>query len=114
MISSANTDDHRTERRVTVDLLLNKYVGGRPHLARASNLSRHGLLVHRLFEPLSEERAIGLQFQLPHCDRVITCAGRVVHSHPWLDAQGIELTDVAPQHQALIDDYLARQTPAAT
>ncbi|MBK6848982.1 MAG: PilZ domain-containing protein [Proteobacteria bacterium] len=113
MLSKASNDhrannDHRTAGRVAVDLLLNKYMGGRPHLARASNLSRRGLLVHRLFEPRSDERAIGLQFQLPSCDRVITCAGRIVHSHPWIEADGIELTDVAPQHQRLIDAFLER------
>lgn len=102
------SDDHRRAQRVTVDLLLNKYLGGRPHLARASNLSRRGLLVHRLFEPQSDERAIGLQFQLPNCERVISCAGRIVYSHPWLAADGIELTEIAPQHQQLIDEFLER------
>ena len=39
--------DLRQDVRVSIDILLNKYVKGRPYLCRATNLSRHGLLVHR-------------------------------------------------------------------
>ena len=99
-------DDQRIDFRVPVDMLLNKYIKGRPFLARASNISRRGLLLHRLFEPVNAEDAIGLQFQLPGSDRVITCAGRVIYEHRWLPAHGVELTHIAPEHQKLLDDYV--------
>jgi len=101
--------DQRTDFRVEIDILLNKYVEGRPHLARASNISRRGLLLHRLFEPRNKQDAVGLQFQLPGTHKVITCAGRVVYTHPWLEAQGVEFTHIEPEHQRLIDDYLIGQ-----
>ncbi len=101
-----SSDDQRVDFRVPVDILLNKYIKGRPFLARASNLSRHGILIHRLFEPENEERSVGLQFQLPGTDRVITCAGRVIYEHRWLPASGIALTHIAPEHQQLLDNYV--------
>lgn len=101
-----NSADQRTGDRVRVDFLLNKYVKGRPYVCRASNLSAGGLLVHRIHEPASEEREIGLQFQLPGDERIITCAGRIVHEHDWLDAAGVRFTSVHPEHQQIIDAYL--------
>jgi len=99
--------EHRTGHRVSVDILLNKYVKGRPYLCRATNVSRGGLLVHRIREPQNEETYVGLQFQLPGDDRVITCAGQIVHEHEWVDATGIRFTAVAPEHQAILDQYLS-------
>ena len=105
---------HRTSRerrhvgdRVPVDIILNKYVGGRPYLCRASNIGPGGLLVHRVREPASQETRVGLQFQLPGDDRVITCAGQIVHEHNWIDASGIRITSISAEHQALLDSFVA-------
>lgn len=98
--------EHRADYRVSIDMLLNKYVNGRPHVVRATDISRTGLRVHRLFEPSMDQQSVGLQFQLPDSDRVITCAGRVIHLEDER-AQGIEFTNVAEEHQQLIDDYIA-------
>jgi hypothetical protein len=106
-----NPDEQRVDFRVPVDILLNKYIKGRPYVARASNLSRHGLLVHRLFEPDNEEQTVGLQFQLPGTERVITCAGRVIYEHRWLPANGVEFTKIAPEHQKLLDSYILDNLP---
>ncbi len=64
------------------------------------------LLVHRVFEPTSSPTNIGLQFQLPDTDRVITCAGRIVHADPSNDAHGVAFTHVDPEHQRMIDDFV--------
>jgi c-di-GMP-binding flagellar brake protein YcgR len=101
--------EHRIGHRVSVDILLNKYVKGRPYLCRATNVSRHGLLVHRIREPENDESYVGLQFQLPGDDRVITCAGQIVHEHNWVDACGVRFTAVAPEHQDIIDSFLESQ-----
>jgi hypothetical protein len=108
-MASGRNADKRTDRRIAVDLLLNKYLRGRPYLCRASDISRNGLLVHRIHEPESEETVVGLQFQLPSSERIITCVGHVVHDHRWLPAQGIQFTSIAPEHQDLIDDYLSQE-----
>ena len=91
-----------------VDIILNKYVRGRPYLCRATNLSAGGLLVHRVREPASDETRVGLQFQLPGMDRVITCGGEVVHEHDWVDACGVRFTNMSQEHQQLLQDYLRR------
>jgi hypothetical protein len=96
----------RRSGRVPVDIILNKYIKGRPYLCRASNLSAGGLLVHRVREPKSEETRVGLQFQLPGDERVITCAGEIVYEHDWVDASGIRFTSVSPEHQALIEAFV--------
>ncbi len=106
---SLTTRELRVEPRVSVDLLLNKYIKGRPYLCRATNLSRRGILVHRVLEPRSEETNVGLQFQLPDDDRVITCAGEIVYEHEWLPATGVLITAIDPQHQKLIDDFITRR-----
>jgi hypothetical protein len=94
--------------RLPLDIILNKYIGGRPYLCRASNLSRGGLLVHRVREPNNSETRVGLQFQLPGDNRVITCAGEIVHEHGWVNASGIRFTSISTEHRALIDSYLER------
>lgn len=101
--------EQRFESRVSIDIILNKYIKGRPYLCRASNLSRRGIFVHRVNEPQHLGKNVGLQFQVPGDERVITCAGEVVHEHDWVDADGILFTSIAPEHQKIIDDYITNQ-----
>lgn len=104
------SNDTRIGSRLSVDLLLNKYLNGRPYLCRASNISRNGLLVHRIMEPESDDLVMGLQFQLPDTDRIITCVGRVIYEHEWIPAQGIQITSISPEHQGLLDQYIHGQS----
>jgi hypothetical protein len=106
-------EEQRFDARVSLDIILNKYIKGRPYLCRATNISRKGLLVHRVHEPHSPETSVGLQFQLPGSERVITCAGQVVFEHRWLSASGIWITSIEPEHQQLIDAYVLGQLGAA-
>jgi hypothetical protein len=101
--------EKRNNLRVCVDIILNKYIKGRPYLCKATNLSRSGFLLHRIHEPFSTERHVGIQFQLPNDERVITCAGKIVHQHSWQKSHGIQFTSVAPEHQRIIDDFLMQQ-----
>ncbi|MCB9557649.1 MAG: PilZ domain-containing protein [Deltaproteobacteria bacterium] len=102
-------DDQRLDFRVDVDFLLNKYIDGKPYLCRATNISRCGLRVERVFEPKHGEEAIGLQFQLPGTDRIITCSGRIAHQAATDHADGITLEAVAPEHQEMIDDFILKR-----
>lgn len=98
--------DRRSDLRVPVDILLNKYLKGRPYLCRASNLSEDGVMVHGVTEPQSTEVHVGLQFQLPGTERVITCSGQVVHEHGWSTAYGIRFTHISPQNRDYIQRYV--------
>jgi hypothetical protein len=101
--------DHRLELRAPVDILLNKYIDGIPHVCRATNLSRGGMLVHKLLEPEKNATEVGLQFQLPGEDRIITAAGRVVYQHKWLRASGVRFTNLAVEHRELIERFILSQ-----
>ena len=102
-MSSQNQKER--SKRINIDMLLNKYIQGRPYICRASNLSRSGLLLHTVREPNNNETWIGLQFQLPGDDRVITCAGQIVHNRD--GASGVQFTSVSQEHQEAIDAFVA-------
>ena len=104
-----SNDDKRLDSRVPIDILLNKYIKGRPYLCRASNLSRRGMLVHRVHEPRSNELTVGLQFRLPGEERVITLAGQIAFQDPATSVDGIQFTNVAPEHQQYIEQYIMQQ-----
>ena len=99
------TQERRAAPRVSVDLILNKYVRGFPHLTRASNISRDGLLLHPMSGPkASGARDVILQFQLPGQERVIACGAKVVRSQTRESAA--LFTKIAPEYQRMIDDYV--------
>ena len=100
------TLDHRLDLRVPIDMLLNKYIAGMPHVCRASNISRGGMLVHKLLEPESRTDLVGLQFQLPGQDRIITAAGRIVYQHQWVRATGVRFTNLSEEHRELVERYI--------
>jgi hypothetical protein len=101
--------EKRRTARVPVDMLLNKFIKGRPYICRASNISHKGLLVHRVHEPFSGECQVGLQFMLPGTDRIITCAGKILYEHGWVSANGIRFTSVSAEHQKWIDEFIESQ-----
>jgi hypothetical protein len=98
-------NDKRVDQRITLDILLNKYIQGRPYICRASNLSRRGILIHQVHEPRSQETHVGLQFQLPGVERVITCAGQVIYTNGE-QGSGIQFTCIDPEHQQLIENFI--------
>jgi hypothetical protein len=104
------TTDHRFDCRASIDMLLNKFVAGMPHACRATNISRGGLLVCKLLEPERQGvELVGLQFQLPGQDEIITASGQVIYSHPWIRASGIRFISLADDHRKLIDRYILEQ-----
>ena len=60
----------RVNRRIPVDLYVNKMINGVPFLARTRDLSREGVFVHRLLEPVAPNGAhIAVEFALPGTGR---------------------------------------------
>ena len=100
------TMDHRLDFRAPIDMLLNKYIEGLPRVCRATNISRSGMLIHKLLEPEVAQSIVGLQFQLPGQDRIITAAGKVVYEHPWVRAVGVRFTNLSDDHRSLIERYV--------
>ena len=105
-MKTINLEERRKANRVPVDMLLNKYLKGRPYLCRATDLSTDGLLIKGILEPQSSDVHVGLQFQLPGSDMVITCAGQVVREQGWQTTYGIHFRSLTPENRALIQRYV--------
>ena len=109
--------DKRKNARVSLDIYLNKYMGGVPYMARAADISQEGVSLARLLEPEKDARRVGLQFQLPGSEEVIYAEGEVVRE--WVEASprehersGVRFTLLTQRHRQLIDDYVTRNTQA--
>ncbi len=111
--------EKRKAKRVPLDIYLNKYMGGVPYMAHASDISQEGLSVSRLIEPQHNGKRVGLQFQLPGSDEVIYAEGEVVREWAELsaprrqpEASGVRFTLLTERHRKLIDAYVERQDRA--
>ncbi len=107
--------EKRKNTRVPLDIYLNKYMGGVPYMARASDISPEGVSLARLIEPEHDSRRVGLQFQLPGSEEVIYAEGEVVRE--WVEASpsrnersGVRFTLLTARHRRMIDDYVTRNT----
>ena len=75
----------RQNRRVPLDMYCNKMVNGVPFLARARDISRDGLYLHRLIEPKSPQQAhIAVEFCLPGTEEVIWADDETYDQWEWL------------------------------
>jgi hypothetical protein len=92
--SSSRTGDRdrRGERRRKVDLLVNRFLNGYPYLCRAMNISRTGMRVVPLGEPAVATQFMGLQFQLPGSEEVVTASGEAVFASGSRGPVGIRFT----------------------
>ena len=99
----------RKTSRVPVDMYLNKYMGGIPYMARASNIGPDGVGLQHLIEPQYEGREVGLQFQLPGSNEVIYAEGEVVREWLHLSRQGygVRFTYLTKRDRKLIDEFVA-------
>jgi c-di-GMP-binding flagellar brake protein YcgR len=99
--------ERRRENRSSIDLLVNKYIDGDPHLCRAINLSRRGMLLFKIFEPDLPLGEVTIEFQLPGDDRVIRASGMTLAEHLRARAHGVRFTRIDPAHAHLIDAFVA-------
>ena len=105
--------DHRQQRRRPVNLLVNKYVDGTPHLCRAVNLSRSGMLLHKIGEPAIEPGPVELEFVLPEIDRVVRLRGQVLAETSAVRAHAVRFTYLSAEVQELLDQlFEAEPLPA--
>ena len=58
-------NDQRQNPRRPIDILLNKYIDGQPHVCRGVNISRGGMLVHRVLEPDVPHLSVTVELELP-------------------------------------------------
>jgi hypothetical protein len=99
--------DKRSERRSPINILLNKYIDGEPHVCRAVNLSRGGMLLYKVFEPdMQREDEVSLEFQLPGSNRILRADGVTLAEHRWARAHGVRFTRMAEEDKELLERYL--------
>jgi hypothetical protein len=106
MEASMFSKDHRGERRMPVDILLNKYIDGEPHTCRAVNISRGGMLLYKIFEPDVDYSEVSLEFQLPGSNRILRIDGIKLAEHRWARAHGVRFTRLSDDDQQLLDQFL--------
>ena len=99
-------NDIRRERRAPIDILVNKYIDGEPHVCRAVNLSRGGMLLYKVFEPDVPHSEVSVEFMLPGSQRIVRADGVTLAEHPWARAHGVRFTRMADEDKALIEQWL--------
>ncbi len=96
----------RVNRRVPVDLYVNKMINGVPFLARTRDISRQGVYLHRLLEPSAPGGAhIAVEFALPGTAEVIWAEADVVYERD--GGQGLRFRELTPRQTRIIEDFIA-------
>jgi hypothetical protein len=90
-----------------VDLLINRFLNGYPYLCRATNISRTGIGIVPLNEPAGTTRFVGLQFQLPGSQEIVTASGEAVFASGSRGPVGIRFTRVPPASAEQIGRFVA-------
>ena len=105
--TQTQSHDRRTNDRKPVDVLINRFLNGYPYMCRATDISRSGMRIVPMLEPTEAPRFMGLQFQLPGIDHVITASGEAVFVAGERGAVGIRFTKLPSESAALIGRFLA-------
>src|SRR5882757_4291519 len=105
--------DRRHNRRLPVDLLVNRFLDGYPYLCRVTDISRSGMRVVPLIEPSATgtphtQRFMGLQFQLPGTDEVLTGSGEEVFAEGERASFGVRFTRLPSTTAAVLDRFMMR------
>jgi hypothetical protein len=112
MNDQAETEtDRRHHRRTKIDVLVNRFLNGHPYMCRMTDISRTGARLIPIIEPkISPPPAfMGLQFQLPGQDEIITASGEAVVESNVDDggrAVGVRFTNVPAQSAGIIEAFL--------
>lgn len=100
----------RMNRRVPLDMYINKMIDGVPYLARTRDISREGVFVHQLLEPRAPEDVhIAVEFMLPGCDEVIWAEAEVIHGADG-EGQGLRFRDLTPRQSRIIEDFVSNSS----
>ncbi len=106
------TRDRRLGFRVPLEIFLTQYIRDRPVRSLACNLSDTGIYLQsvNMFGALSaarDNRAMGLEFELPGTGEVIWARGEVCYADgdDIVAGTGIRFTGIPTLHARLIRDY---------
>ena len=105
-LRKTETSDRRSDDRRPVDLLINRFLNGYPYMCRATDISRSGMRLVPMLEPTEAPKFMGLQFQLPGTDTVISASGEAVFVAGERGAVGVRFTRLPRESAAAIDRVL--------
>jgi hypothetical protein len=101
------SSDRRSFERVGTDLYVNRFLNGHPYMCRMTDLSRTGARLLPLLEPQVSRgpRFMGLQFQLPGQDEILTASGEMMSLDDGKGV-GVRFTNLPPQAAWAIEAFL--------
>ncbi len=100
------TSDKRCNPRRPIDILLNKYVSGQPHVCRGVNLSRGGMLVHKVLEPDVPHLSVTVELELPGSSEVLCIEGVALQADRSARAMAIRFLRMPPRVAELIERFV--------
>ena len=97
--------ERRHNRRAKVDLFINRFLDGQPQLCRMTDLSRTGARLVPVMGPRRVPRFMGLQFQLPGTNTVITASGETMTADA-TSTVGVRFTNLPPDAAQAIEAFM--------
>lgn len=103
----AHGPDRRAGKRVSVDVLMNRFLDGHPYMCRMLDISRTGARLAPILEPDPDRspRYMGLQFQLPDRDDVLTASGEAIRRGG--KTVGVRFTNLPPDSAWALESFLS-------
>jgi hypothetical protein len=99
--------DRRYNKRVKVDLFINRFLNGQPYMCRMVDISRTGIRLAPMLEPdvSTAPQYMGLQFQLPDRNDVLTASGMAITRDD--GTVGVHFTSLPPDSAWAIESFLS-------
>ena len=99
--------DRRYNKRVKVDMFINRFLNGQPYMCRMVDISRTGIRLAPMIEPDGGQgpKYMGLQFQLPDRDDVLTASGEAIIRND--QTVGVRFTSLPPDSAWAIESFLS-------
>jgi len=99
--------DRRYNKRVKVDMFINRFLNGQPYMCRMVDISRTGIRLAPMIEPDGSlaPSYMGLQFQLPDRNDVLTASGVTVTRDD--KTVGVRFTNLPPDSAWAIESFLS-------
>ncbi|HEY5453818.1 MAG TPA: PilZ domain-containing protein [Polyangia bacterium] len=99
--------DRRYNKRVKVDMFINRFLNGLPYMCRMVDISRTGIRLAPMIEPDGNlaPQYMGLQFQLPDRNDVLTASGVTITRGG--KTVGVRFTSLPPDSAWAIESFLS-------
>jgi hypothetical protein len=99
--------DRRYNKRVKVDMFINRFVNGQPYMCRMVDISRTGIRLAPMIEPDGTQAPsyMGLQFQLPDRNDILTASGVAITRDD--KTVGVRFTSLPPDSAWAIESFLS-------